>query len=186
MFKALLETRVKSQIQGANMNLEISYESKGLITYSQSNQEITGKDKKLTGKQITNSYLAEYMAQTIKESKATFSTQADTFTLADIGYTGKPIGELTQDEAKALVAEDGFFGVAQTSARIADFVINGAGDDLSKLQAGRSGMLQGFAEAEKLWGEKLPEISYTTMQKALEKVDARIAELGGSVLDTSV
>lgn len=54
------------------MNLEISYESKGLITYSQSNQEITGKDKKLTGKQITNSYLAEYMAQAIKESKATF------------------------------------------------------------------------------------------------------------------
>jgi len=47
-------------------------------------------------------------------------------------------------------------------------------------------MLRGFAEAEQMWGGKLPEISYTTMQKALEKVDARIAELGGNVLDTSV
>jgi hypothetical protein len=65
-------------------------------------------------------------------------------------------------------------------------VIQGAGNDLSKLQAGRSGMLQGFSEAEKLWGGKLPEISYTTMQKALEKVDARVKELGGNVLDTSV
>lgn len=128
------------------------------------------------------SYQKEMMAQ----SSNTFGTQANTFRLADIGYTGKPIGELSQDEAKALVADDGFFGIAQTSARIADFVINGAGDDLSKLQAGRSGMLQGFGEAEKLWGEKLPEISYTTMQKALEKVDARITELGGQVLDTSV
>jgi len=65
-------------------------------------------------------------------------------------------------------------------------VVNGAGDDLEKLQAGREGMLRGFAEAEQMWGGKLPEISYTTMQKALEKVDARIAELGGNVLDTSV
>ncbi|MBP1680822.1 MAG: hypothetical protein H6Q35_1161 [Proteobacteria bacterium] len=168
------------------MNLEISYESKGLISYSQSNQEVTAKDKKLTGKDIVNSYLAEYMTQVSSESRTTFSTQADTFSLADIGYTGKPIGDLSQDEASALVAEDGFFGIAQTSERIADFVVNGAGDDLEKLQAGRSGMLQGFAEAEQLWGGKLPEISYTTMQKALEKVDARIAELGGSVLDTSV
>lgn len=169
------------------MNLEISYESKGLITYSKSNQDVNAKDKKLTtGKQITDSYLADYMAQIMAESKTTFSTQADTFTLADIGYAGKPIGELSQDEAKALVADDGFFGIAQTSARIADFVISGGGDDISKLQAGRSGMLQGFREAEKLWGEKLPEISYTTMQKALEKVDARIAELGGNVLDTSI
>jgi len=169
------------------MNLEISNESKVLTTYSQSSQDVTAKEKKLTtGKQITNSYLADYMAKMASESKTTFSTQADTFTLADIGYKGKPIGQLSQNEAKALVADDGFFGISQTSARIADFVIQGAGDDLSKLQAGRSGMLQGFSEAEKLWGGKLPEISYTTMQKALEKVDARVKELGGSVLDTSV
>jgi len=93
---------------------------------------------------------------------------------------------LSQSDAKALVADDGYFGIPQTSARIADFVINGAGDNLTKLQAGRTGMLQGFSDAQSLWGEKLPEISYTTMQKALEKVDARVKELGGSVLDTSV
>ena len=169
------------------MNLEISNESKSLTTYSQSSQDVNAKDKKLTtGKQITDSYLADYMAKMASEAKTTFSTQADTFTLADIGYKGKPIGQLSQNEAKALVADDGFFGISQTSARIADFVIQGAGDDLSKLQAGRSGMLQGFSEAEKLWGGKLPEISYTTMQKALEKVDARVKEPGGSVLDTSV
>ena len=62
----------------------------------------------------------------------------------------------------------------------------GAGDDVEKLKAGRSGMLQGFKDAEEMWGEKLPDISYTTMQKALEMVDAKLSELGGSVLDTSV
>ena len=168
------------------MNIDLSYTSSGRVSYSQSEKEIDLKDKKISAKEISNTYLFEYQHRMSIDSQDTFGQQVKTFRLADIGYEGKPIGELTQDEAKALVADDGFFGIAQTSARIADCVIHGAGDDLEKLKAGRSGMLQGFAEAEALWGEKLPEISYTTMQKALEKVDARIAELGGSVLDTSV
>ncbi|MCD8545176.1 MAG: hydrogenase-4 component G [Sulfurospirillum cavolei] len=170
------------------MELNVNYDSTSSTTYStKSTISLSdAQENKLSGKEIVNAYLAEYQKQVMAESNTTFGNQANTFSLADIGYTGTPIADLTQDEATALVSEDGFFGITQTSARIADFVINGAGDDLSKLQAGRSGMLQGFDEAEKLWGGKLPEISYTTMQKALESVDARIAELGGKVLDTSV
>ena len=170
------------------MELNVNYESTSKAAYSTKSTISLNdaQENKLSGKEITNAYLVAYQKQAMEQSSATFGEQASTFRLADIGYTGKPIGELSQDEAKALVAEDGFFGISQTSERIADFVVNGAGDDLSKLQAGREGMLRGFAEAEQMWGEKLPEISYTTMQKALEKVDARIAELGGSVLDTSV
>lgn len=170
------------------MNIELSYEAKGLATYAKSDKtiDLNSKDKKVTAKEISNTYFLEYQKSAASNSKDNFSTQADTFKLSDIGYNGKPIGELTQDEAKALVADDGFFGIAQTSQRIADFVLMGAGDDAQKLKAGRSGMLQGFKEAEAMWGEKLPEISYTTMQKALEMVDAKLAELGGSVLDTSV
>ena len=48
--------------------------------------------------------------------------------LNDIGYEGKPIAELSQDEAAELISEDGLFGVKQTSKRIANFVINGAGE----------------------------------------------------------
>ncbi|WP_333804400.1 hydrogenase-4 component G [Sulfurospirillum sp.] len=170
------------------MDLNVNYESTSSKTYSTKSTISLNdaQEKKLSGKEITNAYFAAYQKQMMEQSSATLGEQASTFRLADIGYSGKPIGELSQDEAKALVADDGFFGISQTSARIADFVVNGAGDDLSKLQAGRSGMLQGFSEAEKVWGGKLPEISYTTMQKALEKVDARIKELGGNVLDTSV
>ena len=103
-----------------------------------------------------------------------------------IGYTGKPIEELTQDEAKELVSKDGFFGVDKTSQRLADFVIIGAGDDLEKLKEGREGIIQGFKEAEQIWGEKLYDISYETLDKALAMIDDRIKELGGSVLDVEV
>ncbi len=100
-----------------------------------------------------------------------------------IGYTGKPIEALDPKEAKALVSEEGFFGVKQTAQRIAGFVINGAGEDVERLKEGRRGVIQGFEEAESIWGGKLFDISYETLAKALESIDARIAQLGGSVLD---
>jgi hypothetical protein len=103
--------------------------------------------------------------------------------LSDIGYKGKPIAELSKDEAAALVAEDGIFGVKQTSERIANFVISGAGGDEDRLRAGRDGMLQGFKDAEKMWGGKLPEISQKTMQAATEMVDKAMYDLGFSILN---
>lgn len=106
--------------------------------------------------------------------------------LKDIGYDGKPIAELSKKEAAELVGEDGFFGVKQTSQRIADFVINGAGKDEDRFRAGREGMIQGFKEAEAMWGGKLPEISQQTMTKAIEMVDKAMYDLGFSILDEEV
>jgi len=103
--------------------------------------------------------------------------------LSDIGYEGKPLSELSQDEASALVSEDGLFGIKQTSERIANFVIAGAGGDEDRLRAGREGMLQGFKDAERMWGGELPEISQKTMQAAIEMVDKEMHDLGFSILN---
>lgn len=105
--------------------------------------------------------------------------------LKDIGYEGKNIAELSQEEAKELVSEDGFFGVDQTSQRIADFVIQGANGDKELLQAGLEGIMQGFNEAEEIWGDTLPEISYKTIDTAKELITKHMSELGYNTLDTS-
>lgn len=105
--------------------------------------------------------------------------------LEKLGYTGKALSELSQDEAKSLVSDEGFFGISQTSARIANFVIKGSGDNLERLKAGREGALQGFKQAEEMWGEKLPDIAYKTIEKALKEIDDRINELGGHILETT-
>ncbi|RAX58962.1 hypothetical protein CCZ01_01865 [Helicobacter monodelphidis] len=102
-----------------------------------------------------------------------------------IGYNGKPLGSLTSQEAADLISEDGFFGVKKTSDRLADFVIMGAGNDIDKLLAGRKGILQGYDSAERLWGDKLPDISKETLDKALEKIDKKIEELKGSSSSSS-
>ena len=99
--------------------------------------------------------------------------------LKNIGYEGKPITELTPDEAKELVSEDGFFGVTQTSDRVANFVFSFAGDDLELLQKGREGIVQGFEEAKKMFGGELPEISYKTQERTLALIDEKINSLKG-------
>lgn len=97
--------------------------------------------------------------------------------LENIGYTGKAITELTQDEAKELVSDEGFFGVTQTSDRVSNFVFNFAGDNLEILEKGREGIVKGFQEAEKLFGGELPEISYKTQERTLALIDEKINSL---------
>ena len=101
----------------------------------------------------------------------------DDMNLYDIGYIGKPIMDLTKDEATELVGEDGFFGITQTSNRVANFVFSFSGDDLDILQKGRDGIVQGFEEANKLFGGNLPEISYKTQERTLALIDAKIESL---------
>lgn len=155
------------------------------------------KSGEISGKTLSQAYLVEYSLQIESYSSNNLQAQSAPFNIAkvkdilgaidfeSIGYTGKPIADMTPDEAKALVSEEGFFGISQTSARLSDFVLSGGGDDLEKLKAGREGIIQGFNEAEKLWGDKLPDISYETLDKALAKIDEKITSLGGNVLDTS-
>jgi hypothetical protein len=100
--------------------------------------------------------------------------------LKNIGYEGKPITELSQKEAKDLISEDGFFGINQTSNRVSDFVFNFAGDNLELLQKGREGIVQGFEEAKKLFGDQLPEISYKTQERTLSLIDEKINSLKGT------
>jgi DNA polymerase III alpha subunit (gram-positive type) len=122
----------------------------------------------------------------MKSQESGFEVQYQEFKdfLSDIGYTGKPIASLSQDEAKELVSEEGFFGIKETSQRIADFVILGSGGDEKLLRAGREGAIEGFKQAEKMWGGKLPEIAYETIEKTLGKIDNALMENGFSVLDT--
>ena len=100
--------------------------------------------------------------------------------LKDIGYEGKPITELTKEEATELVSDEGFFGITQTSQRVADFVFGFSGDNLDILEQGREGIVQGFEDAKKMWGDELPQISYDTQAKTLELIDAKIQELKDS------
>ena len=97
--------------------------------------------------------------------------------LSDLGYEGKAITELTEDEAKELISEDGFFGVDKTSQRVADFVFSFSDDDLEIIEKSREGIVKGFEDVKKMWGDELPEISFQTQLKTLELIDERINKI---------
>ncbi len=99
------------------------------------------------------------------------------FSLKDIGYEGKAITELSPEEAEELLDVEGFFGIEQTSNRVANFVFSFAGDDVELLKEGREGIIRGFEEAQKLFGNQLPEISFKTQEKTLELIDSKINAL---------
>jgi len=82
------------------------------------------------------------------------------------------LDELTPEEAVDLVAEDGYFGVEQTSDRIVKFAIGVAGGDPARIEAIKAGVEKGFNEAKKAFGDWLPDISYDTYDKVMEKLDA--------------
>ncbi|MDO9207688.1 MAG: hydrogenase-4 component G [Sulfuricurvum sp.] len=175
------------------------YTQSGVALSETDSQDFKDKIKsgEISAKTLTQAYLVEYSltienysANNLEAQSAPFDMKKirgilDSIDFEAIGYVGKPIRDMTPDEAKVLVSEEGFFGVTQTSNRLADFVLSGGGDDLEKLKAGREGILRGFNEAEKMWGGKLPDISYQTIEKALEKIDEKITALGGSILDAT-
>ncbi len=100
-----------------------------------------------------------------------------------IGYEGKDLDKLSSQEANDLLGKDGFFSIENTSKRIADFVLNGAGDNVEMLKSGREGVYRGLKLAEEAWGGKLPDIAYETLREALNIIDAKFEELGIPLID---
>ncbi len=77
----------------------------------------------------------------------------------------------TQAQAQADIAEDGYWGVEQTSDRILDFAKALSGNDPEKADLLLDAFKQGFEEATKTWGDELPEISQRTYDAVLEKFE---------------
>ena len=86
-------------------------------------------------------------------------------------------GEFTVDaatkaQAQADIAEDGYWGVAQTSDRIVDFAKALCGGDPDKIEEMKEAFKKGFKQAQDTWGGELPEICQRTYDAVLEKFDA--------------
>lgn len=84
----------------------------------------------------------------------------------------------TKAQAQADIAEDGYWGVEQTSDRIVSFATALTGGDPSKLESMIDAFKKGYAQAEKTWGGELPEISQKTYGAVLQKFEDLKKEYG--------
>ncbi len=88
-------------------------------------------------------------------------------------YTVDPA---TKAQAQADIAEDGYWGVNQTSDRIIDFAKALTGGDPDKIEDMRAAFEKGFKKAGKTWGGDLPDISQRTYDAVMEKFDQMAEE----------
>ncbi len=68
----------------------------------------------------------------------------------------------TKAQAQKDIADDGYWGVSQTSQRIFDMAKALTGGDAGKMEEMRKAFEKGFKMATGTWGKKLPDISQRT------------------------
>ena len=111
-------------------------------------------------------------------SKSTNDQMAQLFkklglsTSIDVGG-GKTVDlqSMTAEDAKTLIADNGYWGVDQTSSRIVDFVAGQLGNDPSKLDKIKESIMNGFNSAKEAFGGQLPDISQKTIDAVMNKLD---------------
>lgn len=137
-------------------------ESSTLVTYS--------KDMTLNDDQDSRfSLLRQLVTNLLKEQGIETSFAA--------GEQEIDLERITPDQAQELIADDGYFGVEQTSERIFQFAVGIAGGDPSRLDAIKEGIEKGFQEAKQAFGDWLPDISYKTLDNVMEKLDKWATEV---------
>ncbi len=76
----------------------------------------------------------------------------------------------TQEQARKDIAEDGYWGVEQTSERLVSFAKALAGNDSSKADELLAAIEKGFGQATKAWGDELPDICKQTLEATRQKM----------------
>ena len=110
--------------------------------------------------------------------KKTISGQGNAFALASEDDMWKflasgnfTVDAATKAQAQKDIADDGYWGVEQTSDRIIDFAKALAGDDPKYADKLIDAFKKGFKEATAAWGKKLPDISQKTYDAVIKKFD---------------
>lgn len=156
-------------------------------TSASSTKKIYTQNKELVAKLKADQESRQKQLQNIVEQLMT--KQGQTFNNANDMWKVLASGKLTVDEATKAqaqkdIAEDGYWGVKQTSDRIIDFATALTGGDPDKIEEMRDAFKKGYKQAEKTWGGELPEISKQTYDAVMEKFDKLAEEAGLTTEET--
>ncbi len=161
------------------------------VVYEPSNETKTDSAKKTytPNTQLINQLKADAEARTAQLKSLVeklITGQGNAIGKADDIWSFLRSGDFTVDaetkaQAEADIAEDGYWGVEQTSDRILDFAKALTGGDPDKIEEMRDAFKKGFDQATKTWGDKLPEISQKTYDATMKKFDDWAAEANKSV-----
>ncbi len=147
------------------------------VVYEKSSDQTSGTVTKKTDYALVNKLKAdaeERTSQLRSLVEKMMTKQGVAIGTADSMWSFLAKGDFTVDEAtraqaQADIADDGYWGVDQTSDRILDFAKALSGNDPEKADLLLDAFKKGFKEATKSWGQDLPDISQRTYDAVVEK-----------------
>ena len=164
-YKATTEVKSKNENTDTSVNEGATYEST--------------INEKTDRKAIVAALKADAQARTDSFKKMVedmLFKQGKKVTNADDMWKALANGDFTVDaetaaKAKSEIADDGYWGVEQTSQRIFDMAVALSGGDEDKMNEMLDGFKEGFKQATKTWGKELPDISGRTYDAVMEKFE---------------
>ena len=125
--------------------------------------------------------LRSLVEQLMTKQSTVYSNATDIWSFIKNGQY--EVDPATKAQAQADIAEDGYWGVNQTSDRIIQFATALTGGDPDKIEEMREAFKKGYAQAEETWGGELPEISKQTYEAVMKKFDDLAAQAGLAVTE---
>lgn len=145
-------------------------------TYKQDTEVI---NKLKADAEARNSQLRSLVEKMMTKQGQTIASADDMWKfLAGGNFT---VDAATKAQAQKDIAEDGYWGVEQTSDRIIDFAKALTGGDPDLIDKMQKAFEKGFSEATKSWGKELPDISQKTYNAVMEKFQTWKNEANGTV-----
>ena len=162
---AATETEGKQTEVSAVYEPSAESEKTDTVTAKQKNEAIISRLK--ADAEARTQQLQQLVQQMISKQGNAYGQANDMWKfLASGNFT---VDAQTKAQAQADIADDGYWGVEQTSDRILDFAKALSGDDPDKADAMLEAFKKGFEQATKAWGDKLPDISQRTYDAVVEK-----------------
>lgn len=175
------DTIAKENTTEAKKKAEITETNQTGVVYEHTTSDSTASAKKTytPDTNLINKLKADAEARTAQlrtlveqmmgKQSTTYANATDMWQFLRSGdYT---VDAQTKAQAQADIAEDGYWGVNQTSDRIISFATALTGGDPDKIEEMREAFKKGYEQAEKTWGGSLPEISQKTYEAVMQKFD---------------
>lgn len=155
---AATETEGKQTEVSAVYEPSAETEKTNTVTAKQKNEAIISRLK--ADAEARTRQLQQLVQQMISKQGNAYGQANDMWKfLASGNFT---VDAQTKAQAQADIAEDGYWGVKQTSERIFDFAKALSGGDMDKMKEMQAAFEKGFKQATKTWGKELPQISQDT------------------------
>lgn len=168
------KTKSKPQAEAVSTQEEtgVVYEPSNATESADANSKITDYQnivKHLQGElSAKNQQLQNLVDQLLSKQAGKFTKLCDLF--QDIKDGKISVDPEVVEQAKKDVAEDGYWGIEQTSDRLVSMAQALSGGDTSKADEMISAIKKGFDQAAEAWGGELPEISQKTVDAAIKKL----------------